>query len=65
MSWDKVFDKVRKGTRFAQDINWWYKTGKYLYDKGKDFYDWYSSGPHLREAFEKPIDFGINSVIMD
>lgn len=63
MSWDKVRENVRKGTRFGQDLYWWYNAGKKVFSKAKDLYDqYYYSSPN---PFDKPIDFGINSVIMD
>lgn len=64
-----MFNKVGKATRFGKDVYWWYKTGKNLYDKGKDIWDeyFYKTMPHheFDKYFSKPIDFGFNSVIMD
>ena len=62
MNWDKVREKVRQGTRFGQDLYWWYNAGKKVFSKAKDLYDQYYDsfpGPHLRNAFDQPIDFGI------
>lgn len=48
MNWDEVFSKVGKYTRFGKDMLWWYKTGKNLYDTGKDVWDkyFYKTMPH-------------------
>ena len=67
-----MFNKVGKATRFGKDMYWWYNAGKKLYDKGKDIYDqyFYKTMPtDFDKAFNlgkwKPVDFGVNSVIMD
>lgn len=59
-----MINKVGKATRFGKDLHWWYKTGKNLYNKGKDIYDEYftNTAPLFRD---KPVDFGVNSVIME
>lgn len=53
-----MVNKVGKATRLGKDMYWWYKTGKKLYDKGKDVYDQYftNTAPLFRD---KPVDFGI------
>lgn len=65
MSWDQVFSKVGKYTKFGKDLQWWYNTGKKLYDKGKDFYDQYIYDDNPPNWVKKVYDFGVNSVIMD
>ena len=70
-----MFSKVGKYTKLGKDLHWWYKTGKNLYDKGKDVWDEYFYKTMHNHQFddilspgkwkEKIYNFGMNAVYPD
>lgn len=58
-----MINKVGKATRFGKDLQWWYNTGKNLYDKGKDIYKQYFTNTAPLFRHEIPLNNIVNDYL--